>query len=152
MNMDTLALVIAISTVVGFILSQIASMRSIERLDEKHKNIEKSLGTFCSGHLSDLSYMAGRLNAIEKQDKPKPFTSEDLLKALGGDVERCYTANGVMKSITISAPWMPEPDRYVKHFSNGPELVFDEQGMVQRHCEYALKQLTASMASKTKKK
>lgn len=152
MNMDTLALVIAISAAMGFGFSQLIFMKRIERLEEKCANLVETVKDTRGRHFRYIAYVTGRLNAIEKKYKPKPFTSEDLLKALGGDVERCYTANGVMKSITISAPWMPEPDRYVKHFSNGPELVFDEQGMVQRHCEYALKQLTASMASKTKKK
>lgn len=80
-----------------------------------------------------------------------PAIAEDVLQALGGTVERCYDIEGHLKSITIKVPWMKEPAKYVNYI-HCADVKFDEEPMIQRWCEDALRQLTSKLTEKKAKK
>ena len=171
--MDALTLFVIVS-VTGFAFSQAELLKRIGRLEEKHKNIEKSIGSTRSDLIERTTHLQGELidMKLNPQPKPKSFTSEDLMKALGGRVTRCYNEQGEITTLTITAPWLKEPISTSIHrgYASIPLICNEwselkqaedrrkkslkelQEAEVLSQCEYALKQLTASMAAKAKKK
>ena len=85
MDMDALTLFVIVS-VAGFVFSQVGLLMRIDRLEDKYINLRNIVGSTRSDLIERTTHLQGELidMKLNPQPKPKSFTTEDLMKALGG--------------------------------------------------------------------